>query len=135
MRRGVLQGIYTGGDDTMPIFIRMRLAAIRLARALRRSILGETKNWDIEVDEDGRPGLLTGPFRLVITPRAVRLFDALHLYCDGAEIWLPLWWRLRLRNAVRLVLAENALEMLDAEEPAETSRLARNARRRQKQST
>lgn len=118
----------------MPVFFRMRIAAIRLARALLRSILGETKNWDIEVDEDGRPGLSAGPFRLVITPRAVRLFDALHLYCDGAEIWLPLWWRLRLRNAVRLVLAENALEMLHAEKMTETSKTARTARRREKQS-
>jgi len=118
----------------MPIFIRLQLAAIRLARALRRSILDESKNWDIEVDEDGRPSLLSGPFRLVITPRSVRLFDAFHLFCDGAEIWLPLWWRLRLRSAVRLVLAENALEMLDAEEPAKTSKPARAARRREKQS-
>jgi hypothetical protein len=118
----------------MPVFIRLRLAAVRLARALRRSILDESKNWDIEVDEDGRPSLSAGPFRLVITPRAVRLFDAFHLFCDGAEIWLPLWWRLRLRNAVRLVLAENALDMLEAEKLTETAKPARAARRRQKQS-
>jgi hypothetical protein len=118
----------------MPVFIRLRLAAIRLARTLRRSILCETRNWDIEVDEDGRPGLSAGPFRLVITPRAVRLFDALHLYCEGAEIWLPLWWRLRLRNAVRFVLAENALETLDAEKRTETAKPARTARRREKRS-
>jgi hypothetical protein len=118
----------------MPVFIRLRLAAIRLAQSLRRSILDETKNWDIEVDEDGRPGVSAGPFRLVITPRAVRLFDAFHLFCDGADIWLPLWWRLRLRNTVRLVLAENALEMLEAEKPTETAKPTRTARRREKQS-
>lgn len=118
----------------MPVFIRMRLAAIRLARSLRLSILAETKSWEIDVDDDGRPGLSAGPFRLVIMPRAVRLFDALHLYCDGAEIWLPFWWRLRLRNAVRLVLAENALEVLDAEKLTETSKTTRTTRRREKQS-
>lgn len=118
----------------MPVFIRLRLAAIRLARTLRRSILSETKNWNIEVDEDGRSVLSAGPSHLVIAPRAVRLFDAFHLFCDGAEIWLPLWWRLRLRNAVRFVLAENALEMLDAEKLTETAKPARAARRRQMQS-
>ncbi|MGD9636386.1 MAG: hypothetical protein AB7G28_03435 [Pirellulales bacterium] len=118
----------------MPIVIRVRLAAIRLAHSLRLSILEETKTWEIGVDDEGRAGIVAGPFRLVITPRAVRLFDALHLYCDGAEIWLPLWWRLRMRNAVRLVLAENALEMLDVEEPTKTSKSARVARRREKQS-
>ncbi len=118
----------------MPVFIRMRLAATRLARTLRRSILAETKNWDIEVDEDGRPGLSAGPFRLVVTPRAVRLFDALHLYCDGVEVWLPLLWRLRLRNAVRLVIAENALEMIDAADLAVTRKQVRTGRRKVKQS-
>ena len=54
---------------------------------------------------------MAGPFRVVIGPRPVRLLDALHVYCGGAEIWLPIVWRLRLRNAVRLVLVENALEM------------------------
>lgn len=89
----------------------MRIVSIRLARALRRSILTERKLWEIDVDEAGNPFVAAGAFRVVIGPRPVRLLDALHVYCGGAEIWLPIVWRLRLRNAVRLVLVENALEM------------------------
>jgi hypothetical protein len=96
----------------MPVFLRIRFAAIRLARALRQSILTETTLWDIDFDDVGRPALVAGPFRVVIAPRAIRLFDALHVYCNGAEIWLPLISRLRLRNAVRLVLIENALDLM-----------------------
>ena len=117
----------------MPVFIRVRLAAIRLARSIRRSILTETKLWEIDADEAERPSIAAGPFRLVITPRAVRLFDALHLYCDGAEVWLPLLWRLRLRNAVRLVIAENALEMFDKADLTVSSKKARTMRRRERQ--
>lgn len=118
----------------MPVFIRVRLAAIRLARTVRRSILTEHKLWEIDADEAERPSISAGPFRLLVTPRAVRLFDALHLYCDGVEVWLPLWWRLRLRNAVRLVIAENALEMFDAADLAVTRKQVRTARRKVKQS-
>jgi hypothetical protein len=116
----------------MPVFIRMRLAAIRLARALRRSILLETKHWEIGVDEAERPSIAAGPFRLVIMPRAVRLLDAIHVYCEGAEIWLPLLWRLRLRTAVRLVLAENALEVFDAAKLEVSRKQVRTARRRER---
>jgi hypothetical protein len=98
----------------MPVSIRMRLTAIRLARALRRSILTERRLWEIDVDAANCPLLSAGPFRVVVVPRAVRLLDAVHLYCGGAEVWLPLMWRVRLRNAVRLVLLENALELFES---------------------
>lgn len=117
----------------MPVFIRVRLAAIRLARALRRSILDESKLWEIDAVESERPSIAAGPFRLVITPRSVRLFDALHVYCDGAEVWLPLLWRLRLRNALRLVIAEQALESFEKADLAVSSKKARTARRRVRQ--
>lgn len=113
----------------MPIFIRLRLAAIRLARALRRSILTETKLWEIEADSQSHPCLIAGPFRVVIEPRAVRLLDALHVYCGGGEVWIPLVWRLRLRNVVRLVLAENALELFDSTNLATRQNKPRAARR------
>jgi hypothetical protein len=114
----------------MPIFIRLRLAAMRLARALRRSILEDTKQWEIDADRQGRACLTAGPFQIVVAPRAVRLFDALYVYCGGAEVWLPLWSRLRLRNAVRLVLAENAIEMLESSRLETTSKRTRTTRRR-----
>jgi hypothetical protein len=113
----------------MPIFIRLRLAAMRLARALRRSILEDTKQWEIDADRQGRACLTAGPFQIVVAPRAVRLFDALYVYCGGAEVWLPLWSRLRLRNAVRLVLAENAIEMLESSR-LESPKRTRTTRRR-----
>lgn len=124
----------------MPVFIQMRLAAIRLARALRRSILNERSLWEIGVDEENCPFVAAGPFRIVIVPRAVRLFDALHVYSGDAEVWLPLWWRLRLRNAVRLVIAENALEMfessgLEASLDEEATRARRSARRGRRKQT
>jgi hypothetical protein len=119
----------------MPVFIRVRLAAIRLARALRRSILNERTLWEIGVDENNCPFVAAGPFRVVIRPRAVRLFDALHVYCGEVEVWMPLFWRFRLRNAVRLIVAENALEMSESAELAQTEtksrRVARRARQKQ----
>jgi len=117
----------------MPIFIRLRLAAVRLARALRRSILTETKLWEIEADSQSHPCLVAGPFRVVIEPRAVRLFDALHVYCGGAEVWIPLAWRLRLRNALRLVLTENALELFDSTDLAVSRNKSGVARRQARQ--
>jgi len=99
--------------------------------------LHERSLWEIGVDEDNCPFVAAGPFRVVIVPRAVRLFDALHVYCGDAEVWLPLWWRLRLRNAVRLVIAENALEMFESadlqESMDEEATRARRASRRGRQ--
>jgi hypothetical protein len=109
----------------MPVFIRSRIVSVRLARALRRSILTEHKFWEIDVDEHGCPLVAAGPFRVVLVPRAVRLLDAIHVYCGGAEVWMPLVWRLRLRNAVRLVIVEYALEMIDSAEMASTAKSVR----------
>jgi hypothetical protein len=117
----------------MPVFVRMRFVAIRLARSLRRSILTERQLWEIDVDAAGCPQLVAGPFRVVIGPRPVRLLDALHVYCGGAEIWLPIVWRLRLRNAVRLVLVENALDMFASADLAAANGPRRPARKRARQ--
>ena len=117
----------------MPVFIRMRLAAIRLAGALRRSILNERNVWEIDVDEAERTFVAAGPFRIVLVPRAVRLFDAVHVYCDEAEVWIPLWWRLRLRNAVRLLMAETALEMFGSTELGKAAATSNSGRRRTRQ--
>jgi hypothetical protein len=117
----------------MPVFIRMRLAAIRLARALRRSILTERKLWEIDSDSMGRPCVMAGPFRIVIAPRAVRLFDALHVYCGRAEVWLPLLWRLRLRNTVRWLLADTALELFKSADLEASGARRRAPRKRTRQ--
>jgi hypothetical protein len=117
----------------MPVFIRVRLAAIRLARALRRSILKERTLWEVDVDEADCPLVEAGPFCIVLVPRAVRLFDALHVYCHGAEIWIPLWWRLRLRNAMRLVIVESALELLDSSGLSNAAATSKSGRHRTRQ--
>jgi hypothetical protein len=103
----------------MPVFLRVRWAAFRLVRALRRSILAGDEEWELDSDSHGRPLLTAGPFRIVIAPRAIRLFDAIHLYVDGVEVWLPILARLRLRNAVRwLVLQHARARLLDIEAQA-----------------
>lgn len=44
-----------------------------------------------------------------ITFRRFRVFDAIHVWHKGAEIWLPLLTRIRLRNTIRLLVTERAL--------------------------
>jgi hypothetical protein len=43
---------------------------------------------------------------------------------------MPLLWRLRLRNVVRLVIAQNALEMFDSDDMEHTSKASRNRARK-----
>ena len=95
----------------LPI-IRSRWDARRLARELRTSLASPDDNWKIGTDEEGHPMLSNEGFRIVLTPRAVRLFDAIHVYRDDAEIWLPLLARLRLRASARWRLIHDASEHL-----------------------
>ena len=90
--------------------IHARADARRLARQLRRSMLTERELWGIDADRQGRPVLSRGRFRIAIVPRNLRLFDAVHLFCDEVEVWLPLVARIRLRNAVRFIIARFARE-------------------------
>jgi hypothetical protein len=88
----------------MLTFVRSRVEAHRLVRYLNDSLMTEGDDWKIAVDEQGRPVIITGSFRVMLAPRAVRLFDAVHLFCDDVEIWLPLLARLRLRSVARYFL-------------------------------
>jgi hypothetical protein len=92
--------------------IRAHRDARILSRQLRKSLALPEHNWKIESDEDGRPTLSNNGFRIVLTPRASRLFDAIHVYNNDAEIWLPLVARLRLRAAARGRLIRDASEDL-----------------------
>ena len=113
------------------LFLRVRIAAFRLVRQLRRSLLNEEEpQWEIDSDTQGRPILTSGSFRILIVPRAVRLFDAVHLYCDDVEIWLPILARIRLRNAVRLLLLRHASDSLP-ESDTQPARKPRSRRRKQ----
>ena len=91
----------------LPI-IRSRWDARIFARKLRQSLANPGDDWKIGTDDDGRPTLANGEIRIVLVPRTARLFDAIHVYNNGAEIWLPLLPRLRLRGAARWRLIQNA---------------------------
>jgi hypothetical protein len=90
--------------------IRAHRDARILSRQLRKSLASPDENWKIGTDEEGHPTLSNDGFLIVLMPRAVRLLDAIHVYHDGAEIWLPLLARLRLRAAARSRLIQDASE-------------------------
>jgi hypothetical protein len=96
----------------MLIFVRSRVAAHRLVRHLREALVAEHDDWKLAADEQGRPVMSTGSFRVLLAPRSIRFFDAVHLYCDDVEIWLPLLARLRLRGAARYFLVRFAAQDL-----------------------
>ena len=106
--------------------IRARLDAYRLSRKLRKSLATREDKWKIDTDEEGRPTLSSGDFRIVLVPRAVRLFDAVHIYRDDVEIWLSLMARLRLRAAARSRLIRDANEHWT--EPEKKNKRARRRR-------
>lgn len=91
----------------MLTFIKVRVQGTRLARYVRRAILN--RQFQHEGSYDGTTFIYSGAFDVVITPRCLRIFDKVNLYYKGTEVWLPLWSRLRLRNATRLFLIEQAL--------------------------
>ena len=90
--------------------IRSRWDAQILSRKLQKSLAAPDEKWKVGADEEERPTLLSGDFRIVLVPRAVRLLDTIHVYRDNAEIWLPFLSRLRLRAAARLRLIQEANE-------------------------
>jgi len=114
--------------------IRSRWDARKLSRTLRQSLADPNAKWKIAVDDEENPELSNGDFRIVLEPRAVRLLDAMHVYHDGAEIWLPLWTRLRLRAAARSRLIQDASdhiqELVMKKSPREKTRAGRKEAKR-----
>jgi hypothetical protein len=105
--------------------VRARWDAHLLTRKLRRSLATLKDKWGIDADDQGRSMLSAGDFRIVLVPRAARLFDAIHLYAKDAEIRLPLMARIRLRAAARLRLIQDANEHFEPQ-----TQKPRNRRRR-----
>jgi hypothetical protein len=101
----------------MPVFLQLGFKAMCLVNAFRRSLIKQPDMWTIESDRQGRPIVSAGPFRIILVPRPLRATDAIHLYFDDAEVWLPLISRIRLRNAVRLLILRRALERWTADNP------------------
>src|SRR5262245_26679450 len=115
----------------MPVFLQLGLKAMCLVNAFRRSLVKQPEIWEIGADTQGRPIVSAGPFRIVLVPRPLRMSDAIHLYCDDAEVWLPLLSRIRLRNAVRLLILRRALERWRADNP-DTDRARQNSTQRKR---
>lgn len=103
--------------------IRVRFDAFVLSRKLSKSLLADKGRWKTDADADGNPVLSNADFRIVLVPRTPRVLDAVHLYKDETEIWLPLASRLRLRAAARLRLIRDASE--SAPKSAAASRATR----------
>lgn len=87
-------------------FIRARLDAKRLVTSLLAEIQTEPcqsllshRGW-VVICED---------FMVEITPRRLRVLDSVNLYHDGAEVWLPVRQRIRLRNTIRHHVIKRAL--------------------------
>jgi hypothetical protein len=118
----------------MPVFFQLRFKAMCLVKEFRRSLLYQPEMWTIDSDRQGRPIVSAGPFRILLVPRPVRAVDAIHLFFDDAEVWLPLVPRLRLRNAVRLMVLSRAYENWEAEcAQLEHSGSSSTSRRRRRQ--
>jgi hypothetical protein len=118
------------------MFLGVRLDARRLARMLRKSLLTDADNWKIdrvEIDGAEHTCLANGRFQVALVPRRLRINDALYVYCDGAEVWLPLLPRLRVRNAARWRLIRHAKELMDEAAPLRQRRIARRGRSRNAQ--
>ena len=106
--------------------IRARWDAHLLTRKLRQSLATPTDKWKIDADDEGHPTLSSGDLRIVLVPLAARLFDAIHLYKQDAEVWLPLISRIRLRVTARARLIQDAREHFEPQ----AQKKARSRRRR-----
>lgn len=110
-------------------FPRMRFEAARLARQLSKSLTADPDAWKIERQPDGSAAITDGPFKIALSARRLRLLDSIHLYTEGAEVWLPLAARLRLRMATRLFIARHGNEQFKLRGPSKRARKALAARK------
>ena len=100
----------------MLTYIRTLLETRRLARQIRRSLLTEPDKWTIEPDDEGNAIASNGKFKIELLRHRLRVLDSIYLVCGEVEVWLPLWTRLRLRGAVRLMLARLASEQWESQQ-------------------
>jgi hypothetical protein len=105
-------------------FIRVRFEAARLARQLSNSLTTDPDAWKIERQPDGSAVITNGPFKVSLSARRLRLLDSIHLHTEGADVWLPLAARLRLRMATRLFLAHHGNEQFKLRGPSKRARKA-----------
>jgi hypothetical protein len=108
--------------------IRAHTKARSFSRKMRKSLASPEAIWKIETDDQGHPTLANNDIRIVLVPRALRLLDAIHVYNNDAETWLPLLARLRLRAAARSRLIHDATEHLQASNLKKTSGRVRSTK-------
>ena len=87
------------------LFVKVRIQARRFALQLRERLRTEPiqtvatyNGWALACDG----------FLIEVVVRRFRIFDGIHVWHKGAEIWLPLLQRIRLRNTIRLLVTERA---------------------------
>lgn len=92
----------------------LRAEMWELVYSIRQSMLGAdtSKQWKpLRIDEfHGSAVERKGAYNYVVqlVPRRLRIFDAVHLYVEGQEVFLPLLPRLLLRRTVREYFADQA---------------------------
>jgi hypothetical protein len=114
----------------LPPAIRSHWDAMLLVRELRKSLLKSKDRWKSDADENGSAVLSHGDFRIVLERRGLRLLDAIHLYQNDAEVWLPLMPRLRLRATARMRLIEDAERAAKSNKSADARTRNRRSRAR-----
>ena len=87
------------------LFLKMRIQARRFAQQLLIRLRVEPitaaptyNGWVLATDD----------FLIEMIVRRFRIFDGVRVWHKGAEIWLPLLQRIKLRNTIRLLVTERA---------------------------
>lgn len=93
-------------------FIEARREGVRLAFFIRLSLLHQRDDWTEGSTTRNGASVSNAKHhtRIETIPCCIRMLDKIRVYHHGAEIWLPLITRWRLRTTVRLFLAERAAE-------------------------
>ncbi len=86
---------------------RGRRAARKLARKILASLASTPNEWKPCEDCDGLH--FRENIEIITVHRRFQVFDGIFITYQGVCIWVPLLARLRLRRAVRCVLAEKAI--------------------------
>ena len=96
----------------MIYFLRSRRQGRKIARKVRELLDDERVMW--EVKPAASPGAVLhlkldySLIAVVIECKRLRFLDSVHLYVDGADVYVPLIARIRLRGAARCRMQEIA---------------------------
>ncbi len=85
--------------------LKLRVQARRFAQQLHEKLRVEPI--ETQATYNGWVLLVDGILVEVIV-RRFRIFDGVRVWHKGAEIWLPLLQRIKLRNTIRLLVTERA---------------------------